>query len=200
VFTREPYVVDSALQANDRVAPSPFTEASAFAFRTIGTVCKGDTCTASTCGNSASIQLSFVAPSDDQTPSAELGYRIEVLAGEIPQSMLDDVGQPRPLPPSLSFDIGFDEVTRIDAVIALVAIDRAGNESAPSAPIAIRYSGCVKPFFEDRCLDPSDLGAETAGCSTSGQLTGRDASLPIAALALALAALALRNRKRGAAH
>ena len=193
--------MDPALQATDSVAPSPFTEATAFAYRGLGTVCKGNICTSFTCGDSGAIELTFVPPTDDQTPEAELGYRIELIEGVLPQPMLDDISQARPLTPTLVFNVGFDDVTRLDAVIALVAVDRAGNESAPSAPIELRDSGCVKAG-EDECLSDADAASNGAGCSVAGSAPGQAASWPGVALAIAAYSLlrAPRAWRRRSAH
>ena len=144
----------------------------------------------------------FVPPTDDQTPDAELGYRIQLIEGELPQSMLEDASQIRPLTPALVFNVGFDEVTRLDAVIALVAVDRAGNESAPSAPIHLRDSGCVKAAWDDECLSDYDAASNGAGCSAAGSAPGHPASWPGAALAVAAYSLlrVARAWRRRAAH
>jgi hypothetical protein len=199
-WTPEPYAVDPSLRALDSTPPSAFSEVTVLAYRSPATICRGQTCTYDTCGDAAAVELSFVPPSDDQTPSSELGFRIELISGEIPQSMLD-VMQARPLTPALAFEVGFHEIAALDAVIALVAVDRAGNESAPSAPIHLGYSGCVKPAFEDECIEvvQDDLPA----CSVSGSAPGHGAALPrcllpLAALGLLGGLRGLRGRRRNA--
>jgi MYXO-CTERM domain-containing protein len=193
-WTPEAYQVDPELRATDKVAPSAFTKVRVFAYRSPAEICDDDTCTLNTCGDSAAVELSFVSPTDDQTPSDQLGYRIEVLAGEIPESMRDGVGQPRPLTSGLLFAVNFNEVTKLDAVIALVAIDRAGNESAPSAPIRIRYSGCTKHPGDQTCIED-----EAGDCSIASMAPGKRSSprpgLPLLAV-LGLALLLGARRRR----
>jgi hypothetical protein len=181
------YEVDPALRATDSVPPSAFTAVTAFAYQSPGTVCKGNTCTSQSCGDSAAVELSFAPPTDDQTPSADLGYRIDLLEGEIPQSMLGQVGRLRPLTSTtLVFDVSFQEVATLDAMIALVAVDRAGNESPASAPIHVMYSGCVKDPASGQCFEYED---DPVTCSVAHSTPGGGA--PLASAWWLLAALGL---------
>jgi hypothetical protein len=194
-FTPDVYEVDPALRATDSVPPSAFTEVSAFAYRSPGVVCKGNTCTSHSCGDSAAVELSFAMPSDDQTSNADLGYRIDLLEGEIPQSMLDHVGQVRPLTSILVFAVSFQEVTTLDAVISLVAVDRAGNESPASAPVHIVFSGCSKDWATGECLEDEDED-DPGSCSIASSAPGRGA--PLAGAWLLAVALARLGRGRWA--
>ena len=198
-WTPAAYEVDQALRATDSMPPSAFTEVTVLAFRVPAEICNERTCTLNTCGDAAAVQLSFVRPSDDQTPSADLGYRIELIEGAIPASMLDHVAEVRPLASILSFDVNFQEIETLDAVIALVAVDRAGNESAPSAPIHITYSGCVKPSFEGACIEHDD--GNGTDCSIASLAPGTNPSRPRGWLALAALGwvLALGRRRQRAA-
>jgi MYXO-CTERM domain-containing protein len=95
-------------------------------------------------------------------------------------------GPLRPLTPRISFDVAFADVPEVDATIAVVIVDRAGNESLASDPIELRWSGCTVFGFDDRCLSQDN------GCSAAG--TRKPAGgLPYALPSLALVALAARR-------
>lgn len=188
------YAIDPALQASDRQAPSPFTEVAAFAFKVEDTVCRGNRCTTTSCGDSGGIEITFADPADDQTLRDQLGYRIVVIGGVLPRSMVAGVDTVRPLPSALFFEVGFDEVARLDAVIALIAVDHAGNESAPSAPIELRDSGCTRTFLSAMCIEETDAGDLPADCSVRA-VPSRNGSWLIATLPLAALALIRRGRR-----
>ena len=191
------YEVDPTLQASDRESPSTFMEVSAFAYRVSATDCNSrGVCTFTTCGDAGAVEVTFIDPADDQTPRDQLGYRVALLAGTLPPSMLKLVDKARPLTPALTFEVGFDDVSRLDAVIALIAIDRAGNESAASAPIRLRDSGCTRTWLNPMCMGEVDRGNDPVDCSARSPGAARGpAALWLVTLPWAVA-LARWRRKR----
>jgi hypothetical protein len=183
------YAIDPSARTADAVPPSPFTEVRSVVSRRKGTHCEDGQCFDNSCGDQASVTIEFVAPHDDRTARGELGYRIEWIDGEMPRSMQAMLGRYWPLTPRLSFAIGFEEAAEIDATIALIAVDRAGNESVPSAPVALVFSGCTKHPVGERCV------ADASGCAASG---GRSGSTD--AFAILAALLVLRRRVLGPAR
>jgi hypothetical protein len=99
----------------------------------------------------------------------------------------------------LSVELGWSGVTQLDGELALVAVDRAGNESEPSAPVRVSWSGCTDFYDEPFCLDggamPQAAPAQASkGCGVvTGPRAARSAPLG-AALAMGLIA-ALRSRR-----
>jgi hypothetical protein len=159
----EAYATDPDLRASDTTAPTPFTEVVARVERRDNRRCSGNVCTESSCPKQGYVELSFRAPTDDQA-RREIGYRIVWLEGSVPQGVRATLDRVWPLAPpaadgegTLSFSMGFSEVEQLDAEIALVAVDPAGNESEPSEPIQLRFSGCTIPLGGTQC--------EAAQCS-----------------------------------
>jgi hypothetical protein len=198
------YAVDAS--DSDQTAPTGFTDVSASVSRRQETVCAGETCTTTSCGNAGFVAFAYTPPLDDQTPEDQLGYRIVWLEGPVPESMRARVGPIWPLPGQLSFSLDFDEAAAIDATVALVGVDRAGNESAHSAPVHLVYSGCTKTWTSDDCLAPELVEdgpfqprqrALTSGCSAAPVLPSAGG---VSVLALFVPSLALfrfcRHRKR----
>jgi hypothetical protein len=190
---------DPSLRALDSLAPTPFTGINARVDRHPGTVCRDGECTSTSCGSSGVISLEFMLPHDDQSDARSLGYRVVWLRGEPPRGArflanswpLSEARQDGAAG-ALSLELSYDEVANLDAEIALVAIDRAGNESDPSEPIHLEWSGCTRDLSSDQqCLE--DLGCSVAGLPGSrGQ-----GSLSVATLVLlALACRAQRRIKR----
>jgi MYXO-CTERM domain-containing protein len=161
----EVYEVDPSLRDSDKTAPPPFTDVVARVERRDNKRCSGGVCTESSCPREGTVELSFRAPEDDQAES-NIGYRVVWLRGSVPDGARATLDRIWPLaPPSspgegtLSFSLGFAEVEHLDADIALVAVDLAGNESAASEPVPLKFSGCTIPLGGTEC--------ETGGCSIS---------------------------------
>jgi hypothetical protein len=142
--TAEPpvFTIDQSLRASDRTPPEPFTGVGAIVQRRASTQCNDDECTTNSCGDSAWAELTFDPPSD-----AELGYRVVLLRGQLPGFSF----RVEPVGPSIVLDLDFRATPGLDADIALVAIDRAGNESVPSEPIHLEFSGCTLPPIGETC-------------------------------------------------
>jgi hypothetical protein len=135
-----------------------------------------------------------VLPSDDQNEPPNLGYRVMWLSGARPRSAGAFLDRSWPLSQAsqrgagagqLSLELSYSDVADLDAEIALVAIDRAGNESEPSEPIHLQWSGCTRDG--DECL-------EDAGCSASRPARGSVGW--VVAVALGLAAIRRRSQRR----
>jgi hypothetical protein len=173
------------LRATDHDPPVPIAEAGAVVTRRTDSVCSGGSCTVTDCGRYGQLTLDYLRaqPADE---AEEVGYRVELLSGELPPSMRTLVGPVRPLSPRIVFDMAFDDAPVLDAEIAVVVIDRAGNESAPSDPIHLLWSGCTLPPAGEQCLDAGE-----GGCAIAGTRSARGA--PVALLLLGLVALAVRR-------
>lgn len=156
------YAIEPDLRAVDSTAPTPFRDVVARVDRRPETVCRGEECTTSSCGSSGEIALRFQPPSDDQNDGQNLGYRVIWLRGQQPRSANGFLQHSWPLGPAggsgeISLTIAYADVAELDAEISLVAIDRAGNESEPSEPIHLEFSGCTRDVTSNTCLD--------SGCS-----------------------------------
>lgn len=191
----EAYATDPSLRASDTTAPTPFTEVSARVERRDNLRCSGDICTQSSCPKQGYVELSFRAPTDDQA-RRDIGYRIVWLHGSVPSSVRATLDRVWPLaPPSadgegtLTFSVGFNEIEQLNAEIALVAVDLAGNESAPSEPVELQFSGCTIPLGGTQC--------EGAQCSVRALGTSRaHSALGFSGLLGASAGLYLLRRWR----
>ena len=91
--------------------------------------------TVNTCDGLGSLAIS-AAPTDDVTPATDIGYRFSLVAGALPPSfyiLLDEPSRAVVSDGQIWFDWsdGTDDHQPIDFTLRVVAIDRAGNESAP---------------------------------------------------------------------
>ena len=164
----ETFEVDRSLP--DQSAPTPFRGLTASTHRIAGQHCKNGTCTSSSCGDTGYLELRFEPPRDgnEDAESSDLGYRVVWLNGKMPEAMRNEIGVLRPLNvgPSLTLDVGFAGITELDGELALVAVDRAGNESAPSEPVRVQWSGCTSYFDEPVCA------ASSSSCAVAGVRAG----------------------------
>jgi MYXO-CTERM domain-containing protein len=140
----------------------------------VGDINRGDgegCISSSKCRAPGIVGLSNLA-SDDMTAAADIGYRFTVMAGAAPPGLWQP-GKPvrgNGQGFSLSWDGGYQD--DIDFTIELVAVDKAGNESAPR----------IVRIQED-----------TGGCSVGRR---HPAMLTIAVVMLALATAATRRLRR----
>jgi hypothetical protein len=212
-----PHHVDAALQRSDESAPGTPVVLGIDTFRRNGMTCTRASCVANSCGDTGTVRIDLAPSADDATPTRELGYRLSLVRGDLPDSMRGAVdvtlaaGQPLFLRP------GFDELPELDIELAAVAVDAAGNESAPTEPFTIRFDGCTLAAVGDRCedeLDPDtdlsnvlgggsydpaepEVSSESAGISCSFGGVGRSPGRPCALAALGLLALGLLVRGAG---
>jgi hypothetical protein len=182
------FAIDPALRASDDLPPSPITDASALVTRRTDSVCSGGQCTVNDCGSFGQLTVDYLRTPPAGEPE-EVGYHVQLLSGELPPSMLELIGPIRPLSPRIVFDMAFDDAPALDAEIAIVVVDRAGNESPPSDPIRLLWSGCTLPPAGDRCID----AGSARGCSLAP--IGRDAGAH-AGLLLGLLVLAARRLRQ----
>jgi len=164
------FAVDPALRSEDRAAPDPFTDLKARVTRSPGTSCHGDTCIENSCGEFGIVLVTFALPADVQSGGETIGYRMVWQEGETPAGVSFNLGKTWPLDASdepgrgqISFTIGYDDVAELDAEITLVAVDRAGNESAPSEPVQLSFSGCTIDLFSGTCEQPGSCNVTEPG-------------------------------------
>jgi hypothetical protein len=197
----EPFQIDRSLAAVDTAAPEQFRQVSAYTYRVEADRCNGNECTSSSCGDEGYLLLRFAPP--PEAVGGGLGYRVVWLRGAAPPSLLRQLERVLPLDPqahAISVDLSFKEMPLLEGELALVAIDRAGNESAPSEPVQVKWSGCTEFFFEPFCAEgnvvvPPEAEAEPRCALVDGPRAGRGLPL-VAAGALGLGAAIRRRSQR----
>lgn len=159
--------VDAALEQKDALAPGTPVVVAVDAFRRAGMTCTRASCVSNSCGDTGTVRIDLVPSAEDNTPPSQLGYRLEVVRGELPASMLGAIGVTLAAGQTLFLRASFEEMTNVDASLVAVAVDGAGNESAPTEPFAVQFDGCTLAAVGDRCedeLDPdTDLGRVWSG-------------------------------------
>jgi len=139
------HVIDPAELGVDVTAPEP-PSATAGVSRSPGPDSAGCGKTMSTsCDGSGTIHFAITPGADDRTSAEELGYSVRLVSGTPP------AGLTLPDKPLLAHganelwvffpDPGPDDQEPFDAVFELIAVDAAGNESAPSAPVRAEDGG-----------------------------------------------------------
>jgi hypothetical protein len=183
-----PFMIDQSSSASDDQPPTPFRELKSFARRVASTHCNDKTCTSSSCEDAGVLQLTFEPPQDEASDG--LGYRVVWLRGHMPPSLQRslEVLQPLSTVPTLTFELGWDEISELDGELALIAVDRSGNESTMSAPVHVEWGGCTSYFDDPSCL------RDASGCGVAPQ-AGRRELQPVAALMFACAVWGLTKRR-----
>lgn len=180
-----PFTIDPALAEVDSTPPSPFRDVQAVLRQVSGTRCDGNICTSSSCGDAGAVELTFTPPTDDH---GDVGYRV-IWHGSGGANWPDGI-VPLEHANTIVLPTGFDEVTQLDGELSLVAVDRAGNESAPSAPVQVSWSGCMSYFdAPERCVQ------HTESCTIAAPGVGQT-RLPLPLMAAGLATLAFCRRWR----
>lgn len=151
--------VDAGLKRVDVEAPPTPTVVSVETFRRNGMTCTRASCVQNSCGDTGTIRIELAPSADDATPPAELGYRLMLVRGELPASLQDAMGVTLAAGRPVYLRPGFDELPSLDFELAAVAVDAAGNESAPTEPFEIGFDGCTLAAVGDRCED--ELDADT---------------------------------------
>ena len=129
------------------------------------------------CGWDHSVRLINLG-SDDMTPVGRMGYRVTVVAGEVPTLTTSGASAIRGAEGG-SLTLYWDGDDDFDFTLQLIAVDAAGNESAP------------------KTVRVTDGG----GCSVAGGRVSDCVALAVVALALVSAgARPLRRRYRGSAR
>jgi len=161
--------INPELEGVDLTPPSPPQVSAVALERRLGVSCQGGVCISNSCGNLATLRLELVAAEDDQTPADGMGYRLELLAGEIPESLRGQLEVAvRALGSQLLFRPAFEDAPLLNATFVVVAVDGAGNESSPSAPFRVVFDGCTLSALGEQCDDVSG-DATMAGCAVSSR-------------------------------
>lgn len=148
--------VDAALRGDDVSAPPTPVVVSVDAFRRNGMTCTRASCVANSCGDTGTVRIDLAPSADDATPPSELGFRLMLVRGELPESMRASIDIPLAAGQTLYLRPGFDELPLVHVALAAVAVDAAGNESAPTEPFEIGFDGCTLAAVGDRCEDELD--------------------------------------------
>jgi hypothetical protein len=163
------YAVDAAMVGVDQVPPELAQPEVGEISRGVG----GEGCISSPkCGASGSVILTNLA-TDDRTPVTDIGYRVTVVGGAAPPGLMNSgVTRSSFLDGryALYWAGGYED--DIDFTIQLVALDAAGNESAPR----------IVRIHDD-----------SGGCSVGRR---HPAAFTLAVVMLALAVAARRQRRR----
>jgi hypothetical protein len=178
-----PYEIDPALRDSDTTPPTAFRDVSALGVRVASLHCRGHECTEGSCPDWGGLRISFSRPKDDQTPNDALGYRLVWMGASMPDGMLDATDHVWRLGSATEVvvELDYDAIAGLDGEIALIAVDRAGNESAPSEPVHVAVLGCTTYFDQPTC----DAAPGCSVLSAVGALPRGDAGrmLPLAAAA-----------------
>lgn len=196
---QEAFVVDATQAGDSAERPSAFKSVSAFSYRIQGTRCSGKTCSASSCGDQGVLVLAFEPPAE--ASDRELGYRMIWVGRPLPAAIRSRLDQVLPLAPEtreLTFELGFDAITQLDGELSLVAVDRAGRESAPSELARVAFSGCTEYFDQPYCIEGGPMPqSEAPRCSIVDGVRHEQSSPLTAALGLSVCAvLAARSSRR----
>ena len=143
-----PHELDPREQRLDRRPPERVEAAVARITRGRGPFFhENGTVTGSSCDDLGVVALRLKSvPKDDRTPSGKLGYRVIHVDGELPASFILSDKPRRDLTPDRLLieywiDGATDEQEPVEFALAVIAVDLAGNESAPSEPIWVRNPG-----------------------------------------------------------
>jgi len=134
------HMLDTTMQATDHTPPTlPATPAPQIHFEEDSAT---DGC-AGKCGDGNWVGIPAVA-TDDQTEAGRIGYRLSLASGTIPQDMSLPVTDIEPLFGLVRVYFNRDTVTSWDFTVQVIAIDLAGNESAPQM-VRLEHSdsGCA---------------------------------------------------------
>jgi hypothetical protein len=205
---------DTALATLDRAPTKPPVVISAEATRRSGLTCGQESCVENYCGDTATVSIAFAPIEGGETAQGAIGYRLELVSGEVPESMQHQIGTNLAGSVPLSLTLDFDDVASLDVVLRAVAMDAAGNESTPSEPFVVQFNGCTLAAVGDLCehefdpdgslsysaldeLEPEPVAAasRSASCSLPAPTTQ---GLAFTALTTALVGL-LAWRRRGLA-
>lgn len=192
--TPETFSVDPRSAANDNAPPEPFRNVSALTHRIDAEHCVNGVCTSNSCGDAGVLVLRFDPPSEAGTE--ELGYRIDWIDGDLPQSLRDQLGFVLPLQAAehLEIELGWRGITELNGQLALIAVDRAGNESERSDPVRVSWSGCTDYYDDLFCLSSAPVSRSSQSCSVLPGASGAGA-LPLSAVSLAALGWTLRRRR-----
>jgi hypothetical protein len=153
------------------------------------------------------LQLEFEPALDNRSDSSDLGYRLKFVSGSVPSELEVALRRIHGGTSPLHFDLPFDPVVDLDATFELVALDRAGNESAGSEPFRVAFDGCTHAIDLQGCVEDTggrvtcsqgtcSEAAGLEGCSLApGSVTNRTAWTGAWGLGLVIAGCALLRRR-----
>jgi hypothetical protein len=144
----------------DSEAPSRPVIVAADTTRRSGLTCGQELCVENNCGDLGMVSIKLAPGQDDLTLPHQLGYRIELVRGNVPESMRSLIGVALAGPAPLLLRPSFDEVPSLSATLQVVAVDAAGNESTPSEPFTLAWSGCTLSATGDGCESDYDADSE----------------------------------------
>lgn len=173
-FSQPPSTIDPARRATDQLAPTLPAPTSVTVNRGVGPRgAAGCGQSTTSCDDLGSVQIG-VAATDDQTPAARIGYRLRVVKGSAPRDLV-----PQQAIEAVSgvlflawLDGATDDQEGLDFTLEVVAVDGAGNESAPQS-VRVQDGG--------------------GGCALTGR---RPAGAPLALFAAGFIVLTARRRRR----
>lgn len=172
-----PHRPDPTLQQIDTAAPRAPVVVAAAAYRRSGMTCGQDVCVANNCGDLGGVAVDLEAGRDDHTPSNRLGYRLELVDGEVPEQLRRRLGVNLAGPTPVRLHLAFDQVPAVNATLRVIALDEAGNESAPSAPFELSFDGCTLAATGDQCEGDYDADREYAESQAAEAADGLDVQL-----------------------
>jgi hypothetical protein len=121
------------------------------------------------------------------------------LSGELSAQARAALDGVKPLAESgrVTLEVGWNEVTALSGELALVAVDHAGNESVPSDPVQVEWSGCTS-YWDDATCRPATTSRVSGGAANGCTLAAITCANSRASLAVWLwtAALALVRVQR----
>ncbi|HEU4580845.1 MAG TPA: hypothetical protein VFS67_21450 [Polyangiaceae bacterium] len=165
---------DADLARIDTAPPARPIVLAAEAYRRSGLTCGDDICVANNCGDLGGVAVDLSA-GDDQTPARDIGFRLELVEGEVPPALRRMLGVDLAGPAPLRVQLSFDDVPSVAATLRVIAIDAAGNESTPSEPFQVGFDGCTLAATGDQCEPDYDADAEFAAHSGTQLVVGGDA-------------------------
>jgi hypothetical protein len=177
------HVVDPAMQATDQMPPTLSPIPAPVIGR--GFAPGGCSGSSSSCDDIGVIQIEPKA-TDDMTPAEKIGFRITLAAGTLP-SGLTLPADAIDLPPGFPFvgltwvDGATNDQDPLDFTLSIVAVDLAGNESAPQTVVVHDDGG----------------GSGGSSCQLASGRSGRSGRTPTpAAICLTFFALLVAARRR----
>lgn len=165
---------DADLARIDTAPPERPVVLAAEAYRRSGLTCGQDICVANNCGDLGGVAVDLSAD-DDQTPAREIGFRLELVEGDVPPALRRMLGVDLAGPTPLRVQLSFDDVPSVAATLRVIAIDAAGNESAPSEPFEVGFDGCTLAATGDQCEQDYDADAAFTAKRGTQVVAGGDA-------------------------
>lgn len=128
-----PHSIDEAEAEIDDTPPGPLVAVD------VGPLTRDVEGSCDECSSGTALELAITPPSDDRTAPGELGYVLELVAGELPFTLPE--GPVRG--PTIFFRTNDARTGHVSAVLAIRAVDRAGNVG-PETRVEIddQASGC----------------------------------------------------------